>query len=210
MEYLEKVRLKDGRECILRNGVKNDGKAVLDIFVLVHEQTDFLLSYPDENTKTAEQEGDYLQAKSDSPNAIEILAVVDGVITGLAGIDGRSTRQKLRHRADLGISIDRSYWGLGIGTALTKACIECAQKAGYEQLELTVVSENETAISIYKKAGFVEFGRNPRGFKSQIKGYQEIVYMRKELILVSGLKGWKHERQRACLGRDQHRTYYPR
>ena len=82
----------------------------------------------------------------------------------------------------MGISIDRAYWGLGIGTALTKACIECAQKAGYEQLELTVVAENMAAISIYKKAGFVEFGRNPRGFKSRITGYQEIVYMRKELI----------------------------
>ena len=181
MEYLKKIRLKDDRECILRNGVKSDGTAALAVFILTHEQTDFLLSYPDESTTTAEQEGDYLQAKTDSSNEIEILAVVDGVVVGLAGIDARSPRQKLRHRADLGISIDQAYWGLGIGTALTKACIECAEKAGYEQLELTVVAENENAISIYKKAGFVEFGRNPRGFKSRLTGYQEVVYMRKEL-----------------------------
>ena len=182
MKYLEKITLKDGRECILRNGVKSDGVAALAVFALTHEQTDFLLSYPDESTTTTQQEGEYLQAKTDSSNEVEILAVVDGIIAGLAGIDARSPRQKLCHRADLGISIDRAYWGLGIGTALTKACIECAQKAGYEQLELTVVAENMAAISIYKKAGFVEFGRNPRGFKSRITGYQEIVYMRKELI----------------------------
>ena len=34
MECLEKIRLKDGRECILRNGMESDGKAALDIFIL--------------------------------------------------------------------------------------------------------------------------------------------------------------------------------
>ena len=43
------------------------------------------------------------------------------------------------------------------------------------------VAENETAIEIYKKAGFVEFGRNPRGFKSRLTGYQKLVSMRLEL-----------------------------
>ena len=61
------------------------------------------------------------------------------------------------------------------------ACIECARAAGYEQIELSVVAENEPAIAMYEKAGFVEFGRNPRGFKSRFTGYQELVYMRKEL-----------------------------
>ena len=64
---------------------------------------------------------------------------------------------------------------------LMNACIECAEAAGYEQIELSVVAENEPAIAIYKKAGFVEYGRNPRGFKSRFTGYQELVYMRMEL-----------------------------
>ena len=61
------------------------------------------------------------------------------------------------------------------------ACIECAEKAGYEQIELSVVAENESAIAMYRKAGFEEFGRNPRGFKSLLTGYQELVFMRLEL-----------------------------
>ena len=150
------------------------------IFV-THKQTDFLLTYLDENTLTIEQESQFLKEKTESENEIEILAEVDGIIAGLAGIDARSPKQKLRHRADFGISIDRAYWGLGIGTALTKACIECAKKARYEQLELSVVAENKAAISIYKKSGFEEFGRNPRGFKSRLTGYQEVIYMRMEL-----------------------------
>ena len=34
---------------------------------------------------------------------------------------------------------------------------------------------------MYEKAGFEEYGRNPKGFNSRITGFQEIVYMRLEL-----------------------------
>ena len=103
--------------------------------------------------------------------------MADGRVVATAGVDAVGTRDKLRHRAEFGISVLRAYWGLGLGRALTEACIQCAKEAGYEQLELTVVAENERAIALYRKAGFVEFGRNPRGFRSRTSGYQEIIHM---------------------------------
>ena len=106
---------------------------------------------------------------------------MDGVVVGNAGITSLGTRYKVRHRAEFGISILKEFWGLGIGKALTNVCISCAKEAGYEQLELEVVAENTSAVALYKKAGFVEFGRNPKGFKSRISGYQELVSMRLEL-----------------------------
>lgn len=181
MQYNQRIILRDGRTCVLRNGTAQDGQAALDNFILAHEQTDFLLTYPDEITFTAAEEAEYLQKKTDSDNEIEILAEVDGRIVGTAGIEQRSPKVKLRHRCDFGISIDKEYWGLGIGRALTDACIECAKKAGYEQIELEVVADNHRAVQMYEKIGFVEFGRNPRDFKSRLTGYQEVVYMRMEL-----------------------------
>ena len=100
--------------------------------------------------------------------------MADGRVVATAGVDAVGTRDKLRHRAEFGVSVLRAYWGLGLGRALTEACIQCAKEAGYEQLELTVVAENERAIALYRKAGFVEFGRNPRGFRSRTSGYQEM------------------------------------
>lgn len=181
MKYYKIITLKDGRECILRNGDENDGQAVLAIFALTHEQTDHLLTYPDENTFTVEWESKYLKDKTESDNEIEIIAVLDGEVVGTAGIDAVGKQSKIRHRAEFGIGIDRKYWGLGIGSALVDACIECAGVAGYTQLELTVTAENEAAIRLYQKAGFTEFGRNPRGFRSRLTGYQELIYMRYEL-----------------------------
>ena len=181
MEYNKSIKLKNGKECILRNGVFSDAQQMLDIFIKTHGQTDFLLSYPDEVKFTVREEGEYLQKKTDSKNELEILAEVDGRIVGSAGIEQVGVHEKLSHRCDFGISVDKDYWGQGIGKELMLGCIECAKKAGYEQMELEVVAENERAVRMYEKAGFVEYGRNPRDFKSRISGYQEVVYMRLEL-----------------------------
>ncbi|HBV43783.1 MAG TPA: GNAT family N-acetyltransferase [Ruminococcaceae bacterium] len=181
LKYNKIISLKDGRKCCLRNGTENDAQEFLDVFNLTHAETDYLLSYPDENSFTVEQESAFLKAKTESSNEIEIIAVVDGKIAGTAGIDALGNKYKTKHRAEFGIGIAKEFWGLGIGRALTEACIECAKEAGYTQLELDVVSDNASAISLYKKVGFVEYGRNSKGFNSRISGYQELVYMKLDL-----------------------------
>ena len=181
MKYSKNVTLKDGRTCIIRNGTEEDAEGVLSNFVITHGQTDFLTTYPDEVTFTLEQEKDYLKKKMESSQDIELVAEVDGEIAGTAGVDSMRSAEKTRHRAHFGISIEKSWWGLGIGKALTQACIECAKAAGYLQLELEVVADNERAVNLYKSVGFVEYGRNPKGFRSRISGWQENVLMRLEL-----------------------------
>ena len=181
MEYRKTITLKDGRQCCLRNGAESDGAALLEIFRLTHLQTDYLLSCPDETDATVEREAQYLKDKTESDGEIEILAEIKGKVVGTAGIERVGDKCKVRHRAEFGISVDKRYWGLGIGRALTQACIACAKRAGYAQLELAVVAENEKAIALYESAGFVEYGRNPKGFRSPLTGWQELVLMRLEL-----------------------------
>ena len=181
MKYNKIITLKNGKEVLLRNGEFADGEAVFVNFNETHAETDYLLSYPDENSFNAQQEAEFLKNKTESPNEIEIVALVDGVVAGTAGIEAVGAKYKLKHRAELGIAILKEYWGLGLGKALMEACIECAKEAGYTQLELNVVAENERAVALYKKMGFVEYGRNPRGFNSRVSGYQEVVYMLLEL-----------------------------
>lgn len=181
MTYGKNLTLNDGRRCILRNAEGNDGQAVIDCFIKTHSETDFLLSYPDETTMTTESEGRFLSAKEVSPNEVQILAIVDGVVVGCAGVDAIGSKYKVSHRAEFGVSVLEGFWGLGIGRALMEACIECAKDAGYGQLELDVVADNARAVSLYSKAGFVECGRNPKGFRSRTSGFQELVRMRKEL-----------------------------
>ena len=181
MEYRKEVTLKDGRPCILRNGTAADAEAVRDNFLLTHGETDYLTSYPDENTFTVEYEKEFLQKKQESPDELELLALVGGRVAGTAGVNRLSRYDKLKHRASFGISIEKAFWGLGIGRAMTEACIECARAAGYTQLELEAVAANTAAIKLYESAGFTEYGRNPASFRSRLSGWQELVLMRLEL-----------------------------
>lgn len=181
MNYNRTIILSNGVECCLRNGTERDGQAVYENFNLTHGQTDYLLSYPEENSFDAARQSQVLKEKSESENEIELVVVVDNAVVGTAGIEAIGKKYKVRHRAEFGISVAKEFWGLGIGHALMTACIECARSAGYIQLELNVVAENIRALSMYKKAGFVEYGRNPKGFCSRTAGFQEVIYMRLEL-----------------------------
>ena len=106
---------------------------------------------------------------------------MDGVVAGTAGIDALGMRDKIKHRAVFGIAITKEFWGLGLGKYLMEACIECAREAGYLQLELEVVAENERAVEMYRRAGFIEYGRNPKAFRLRTGEYQELIDMRLEL-----------------------------
>ena len=181
MRYAKTVVLKGEVELLVRNAVASGARALRETTQRTHAETDYLLSYPDEQGSDDEQEARSLAETERSDNEVELVAVVDGRIVGSAGIAAVGGRRKVVHRARFGISVLKEHWGMGIGRVLTDTCIDCARRAGYTQLELEVVADNERALSLYRRAGFEEYGRNPRGYRSTAAGYQELVHMRLEL-----------------------------
>ena len=49
MRYRRDVVLKDGSACLLRSAEASDARECFDVFQVTHAETDYLLSYPDEN-----------------------------------------------------------------------------------------------------------------------------------------------------------------
>ena len=181
MHYEKTINLKDGRRCLIRNATAHDAEDILLNLKKVHEETNFLLTYPDEKRFSIEEEKSFLSQKEESAAEVQLCALVGDVIVGLASVSTIGAWEKINHRAELGLSIEKDFWRLGIGSELTAACIDCATKAGFRQLELEVVGDNRNAIALYQKMGFVEYGRNPRGFASRKSDYQELILMRLEL-----------------------------
>ncbi len=181
MRYVAMVALTGGVELLVRNAIASDVRALRETMRRTHSETDYLLSYPDEQSADDEQEARSLAETERSDDEVELVAVVDGKIVGSAGVAAVGSRRKVAHRARFGISVLKEQWGMGIGRALIEASIDCARQAGYAQLELDVVADNERAVCLYRRAGFEEYGRNSRGYRSVSAGYQELVYMRLEL-----------------------------
>ena len=74
MQYEKEIILKNGAKCILRGAGEADAAEVLRTFNLTHTETEYLLTYPEENSFVVDQEAEFLKARSESKNAIEIAA----------------------------------------------------------------------------------------------------------------------------------------
>ena len=181
MRFEQTFPLRDGRALLLRSCTGEDSALMLEVFLATHAETDYLRSFPEENTFTAESEARFLREKEESSREAELMGFVDGVAAGTAGFSAVGSKEKLRHRCEFGISVRKAYWGLGIGRVMLESCIGLAREAGYRQMELDVVADNARAISLYKSVGFTEYGRNPLGFVSRGAGTQALVLMRLEL-----------------------------
>lgn len=177
MKYYKQVQLKNGIACILRNPNGEDAGEILEHMILTSGETDNMLRYADEITMTESEEKTYLDDIESSSNAIMISAVVDGKIVANAGFNPVSKLEKCKHRAEFGISIQKEYWGCGIGSHIMDAILETARGAHYDQVELDVVADNERAIALYKKYGFKTFGTNEKAYRCRNGQYQDLLMM---------------------------------
>ena len=173
--------LKDGSVCLFCNPTHSDAAAFASFSYQVRTETDFLLAFPEEVEQNTEKVAQRLDATTGGQAQMMLCAFVDGKLIGFAIVGQLGSRRKVQHRATFGISILKDYWGLGIGTALMEHCIRYAEKVGFLQLELDVVADNESAVKLYKRHGFVEFRRNPLGFRRRDGSWQEVILMRREL-----------------------------
>lgn len=106
--------------------------------------------------------------------------VADDAVQGICGIDLKPRSEK--HVAILGLSVDVSMRGEGLGRLLMESALEDARQrvTGLKIVELTVKSPNDIARSLYKKLGFVEFGTLPQGTMHRGELVDEI-YMYKNM-----------------------------
>ena len=85
----------------------------------------------------------------------QLVACVDGALVGALMLYQESRSPRRRHVAGLGMVVDESRHGQGVGTALTAAAMDLADNwLNLVRVELTVYTDNEPAIALYKKFEF--------------------------------------------------------
>jgi L-phenylalanine/L-methionine N-acetyltransferase len=117
-----------------------------------------MLGMPSERIKKSEDFITNMDA-----NSHEFVAAVrddDGneKVIGCAGLQVYAS-PRLRHSGGIGIMIHKDYQGNGAGQKLMEALIDLADNwLMLVRVELTVYTDNERAINLYKKMGFESEG----------------------------------------------------
>ena len=83
-----------------------------------------------------------------------LVAVIDGEVVGTIGLH-TSSRPRIAHKAEIGMMVRDDWQGKGVGAAMMQAVIDLADKwLNLARIELTVFTDNELAIALYRKFGF--------------------------------------------------------
>jgi len=128
---------------------------------------------------SVEQVRDYIRECQDAPDGAEqvyLVAEVQGHAVGQAVLM-RSAHGLRAHRAEVaGLVVAQRYWRRGIARRLVEACRARAAALGVTILEVAARG-GEPAEEVYRRLGFIEWGRLPGGLVEpwgERRGYDEV------------------------------------
>ncbi|MGE5073951.1 MAG: GNAT family N-acetyltransferase [Anaerolineae bacterium] len=91
-----------------------------------------------------------------------LLACAGNDVVGELGLITFPNAPRRRHAARIGMAVRDDWQGKGAGTALMQATVDFAENwLNIMRLELEVFTDNEPAIRLYKRFGFVIEGTMP-------------------------------------------------
>lgn len=92
-----------------------------------------------------------------------LLACVENEIVGQLGLHTFPHTPRRRHVGQIGMAVRDDWQGKGAGSALMAAAMDLADNwLNLSRIELEVYTDNEHAIRLYKKFGFVTEGTHLR------------------------------------------------
>ncbi|MSS63763.1 GNAT family N-acetyltransferase [Lachnospiraceae bacterium WCA-693-APC-MOT-I] len=179
MKYNEKkILLKNGTCCIFKNLRGKHAEDMIKFLKQTLEESSYILQYPEEINFSVEEEAIYLEEERNDKDRILIAAFIENELVGTVEVTAVANCFKLRHRGELGIVVKKEFWNLGIGKNLLLEAIAYAKGSDYEQLELEVAEENEHAIKLYEKCGFVCYGLRDHSLR-----YKDGTYSNERLMI---------------------------
>lgn len=172
---------KTGKNIVLRSAQESDADNLIRYMKKTAEETLYLIRESEEVTITYEREVSFIQNMENSERGLMLIATIDGNHIGNCSLSETGSFMRYKHRCSIAIALYKEYWGRGIGEIMMRTVLEEARKAGFEQAELEVISENKGAISLYKKLGFETHGHLPRNMKYSDGTYADAEWMVKML-----------------------------
>lgn len=157
-------QLKTGEWLTIRRLEGSDAEAMLAYLRQVGGETGNLTFGSEGLPYSLEQESALLEAMKVNPDSYMIAGLIDGKIVS-AGNISCPNRARMKHNAQLGISVLKSCWNKGVATKMIEKLLEFARAhPDIRVVSLRVREDNVPAIHLYEKFGFFHTGKIHKEF----------------------------------------------
>lgn len=155
----------DVRIALLMPADLADYKRLRDGMLAGHEQA-FSSDAAQERGRDAASYQARLHAEVGGRALFTLGAWMDGRLVGALTCE-REARGKARHQAQLvGMMVDDMAQGRGLGRRLLQTALALLRRdPSLEMVTLSVTATNKRAYELYRRAGFVRYGRLPRALR---------------------------------------------
>ena len=181
MEYIDTFTTKSGQEIKFRYPTINDVEIMKNYINKISAEQSFL--YLQGFQHTTESETIWLKDKLEkiSKNqCVYLCGFCNDQLVTCAEID-LGTEAK-SHLGEFGISVALDFRGFGIGEKIMELVIAESIKTMPEIkiINLECFSQNKIAQNLYRKMGFIEYGKLPNGLKRKGQ-FDDAIYMYKKV-----------------------------
>ena len=155
--------MKNGKTLLIRNANVSDADEIVEYMKKVTLETYYMVTKPEEVFDTPIEKS-LIRSHLNNPGKLMIAGILDNKIVSLLRFS-TFRRKRVSHSGELSLSVLKDYWGLGIGGAMMETLIEWAKNKKIVRIQLEVLEDNERAINLYNKFGFVIEGRKRKAVK---------------------------------------------
>lgn len=171
---MKKIILKNNKELIIRKAIKEDSEKMAKYKVIIGGESEYLTFGENELEIDFEKEKQGIESINKKNNSMMAVALFDGEIVGSIVFRG-GERSRVKHVGEMGVTVRKAHWGVGIGSFLLQYLIEWAKETVIvRKINLRVRTDNENAIKLYRKYGFEEEGIFTRDFYVNGKFYNSM------------------------------------
>jgi RimJ/RimL family protein N-acetyltransferase len=163
---------RDGRRWTLRPGRPTDGRALARLFADVRAEGRWLITMP--GAVSEPSEAFWISELIRADEHLALVAEADGEVVGnvLVNVErGQATA----HIGVLSICVAADWRDVGVGTELIAAAQRWVRGRGLRKLSLGVFPDNERAIAVYEKRGFVREGIRRMQYRSGERFRDEVL-----------------------------------